>query len=187
MMFKCGDIFLSDSKKAGAQIAKFFMIAPTVWHYIWRWMRGTQQEVRYYHAGMILSDMELIEQQGKVQIDSAFKILPRDVIVYRKKNLSITQEIAVKVSATMDLGKGFDLVLIIGKTLTWLTGIRFFTDLLGWLSRNEEICITRVAAWYEGIEDFGVEDHAEVTTKIVDEYCAGSPDWEVVYRNERET
>lgn len=184
--FKPGDIFLCDSKRMGAKVVKFLMTAPTVWQYLWRWARGTQAYVRYYHAGMIINEDQLIEQQGKVQLAYWDKILSRDVIVYRFKGLS--EEAAKRVcdSAYGDINKGYDLPLILGKTLTWIFGIRWFTDYLGALSKNEEICVTRVGRWYRGICDFGVNDHSELTTKVMDEYCVDSKEWETVYIHEGE-
>ena len=40
-----GDLFLVDSDNTGAKIVKFFMIAPTWYHHLWRKIRGTQEEV----------------------------------------------------------------------------------------------------------------------------------------------
>ncbi len=182
--YQAGDIFLCDSNRIGAKIVKFLMTAPTIWQYMWRAIRGTQQEVFYYHAGMMVNSIQLIEQQGKVQVDAADKISNRDVVVYRMKNILPQTQGLLYARAMEDLGKGYDVPLIFGKTLTWLTGIKFFTDFLGWISHNEEICVTRVAKWYQGIEDFGVKDHSEVTTKIMDEYCKNSPKWEIVYGHE---
>jgi len=181
--FKAGDIFLCDSDRIGAKIVKFLMTAPTVWHYIWRHFKGTQKHVRYYHAGMMLSATQLIEQQGRVQLDSADKILSRDVVVYRMKNLEDEARLILCVEAMSEIGHGYDIPLIFGKTLTWLTGIRLFTDILGFLSVNEEICVTRVGWWYLGLCQFGVKNHSELTTLIMDEYCMKSADWEVVYQN----
>lgn len=182
--FKAGDIFLCDSDKIGARIVKFLMTAPTVWQYLYRAARGKQKKPRYYHAGMILNYEQLIEQQGRVQQDLLQKILSRDVVVYRLKRLDEAKAIKLCIAAQNDVGEGYDLPLIFGKTLTWITGIRWFTDFLGYLSKNEEICVTRVGKWYREICDFGVKDHAELTTLIMDEYCQKNPDWETVYIHE---
>jgi len=181
---QCGDIFLTDSNKIGPRIVKFLMTAPTVWQYIWRSIRGTQEKVRYYHAGMILSNEQLIEQQWKVQYANTSKILPWTVIIYRMKHLTEDQQRELRDRAVEDIGKLYDIPQLIGKTLTWLTGIKWFVDVLGSLSEDEEICVTRVAEWDLNMCRFGVSNHSQVTTKIIDEYCMNHPEeWEVVYQN----
>jgi len=181
---KFGDIFLSDSNRLGAKIIKFLQEAPTLWHWIYRQIRGTQQTCRYYHAGMVFDYEQIIEQQGKVQVVPLKKILSRSIVIYRYKILNDFERRLIRTRATEDIGKGFDIPLIIGKTLTWLTGIRWFATIIGKLSKNEEICISRVAKWYRGICTFGVKDYNLVTTKILDEYCLNnSSKWEVVYQN----
>jgi hypothetical protein len=185
MEFECGDIFLTDSDKFGPRIVKFLMAAPTLWQWLWRAARGTQEPVRFYHAGMLLSNEKLIEQQWKVQYAPASKILPWTVVVYRCKTLAALDGINTDLIARRaieDLDKLYDIPQLIGKTLTWLTGIKWFVRFLGWISKEEEICVTRVAHWYSGICNFGVKDHSEITTKIIDEYCRAHPEeWEIVY------
>jgi hypothetical protein len=187
---QCGDIFLCDSNKTGAKIVKFLQQAPTIWQWIWRQIRHTQEPVRYYHAGMILSDEQMIEQQWKVQYGDTQKILSRKIIIYRYKNNNPKKfseryfQRVVKSRAEEDLGKIYDIPQLIGKTLTWLTGIKLFVRLLGGLSKEEEICVTRIGDWYEGICNFGVKTRSEITTKIIDEYCQNHPEeWEIVYQN----
>ena len=195
---QCGDIFLCDSDRTGAKIVKFFMTAPTVWQHLWRKFRGTQEIVRYYHAGMILSDEQMIEQQGKVQYGKTQKILSRKISIYRYKisdqnnfyyGIPIEQRIKqlqdlLKNRAIEDLGKGYDILQIVGKTLTWLTGIKLFVRVLGGITREEEICVTRDADWYWPVCQFGCKTKSELTTKIMDEYCLNHPEeWEVVYIN----
>lgn len=185
MTFKTGDIFLCDSDRIGARVVKFLMTAPTLWQYIWRAIRKTQQSVRFYHAGMIIDDNILIEQQGKVQYGETSKILGRKVIVYRLKNAPDAVRNLLKERAVADLGQGYDGWLILGKTLTWIFYLEWFEDFFGWVGKTLEICVTRVAHWCKGICAFGVSDHSEVTTKIMDEYCQRHPEeWEVVYQNE---
>jgi hypothetical protein len=182
---QCGDIFLCDSDRTGAKIVKFLQQAPTVWQWIWRQIRHTQEPVRYYHAGMILSNEQIIEQQWKVQYGNTQKILSQNIIIYRYKKLSVNDIIFTLIKRTKeDLGKIYDIPQLIGKTLTWLTGIKLFVRLLGGLSKEEEICVTRIGDWYEGICDFGVKTRSEITTKIIDEYCQNHPEeWEIVYQN----
>ena len=177
-----GDVFLNDSDKMGAKVVKFLQTAPTLWHYIYRAIRGTQEPVRYYHAGMVLDDKTLIEQQWNVKKDELSKILTRVVIIYRYKNIGSVKD-KVYQRAIEDIGKTYDIPQLIGKTLTLLTGIKGFVRLLGAWSKENEICVTRVGDWYEGICNFGVKTKHEITTKIIDEYCVYSEEWEIVYKN----
>ena len=179
-----GDIFLCDSNRLGAKIIKFLQEAPTIWIWIYRQIRGTQQICRYYHAGMFVSPSYIAEQQGKVQQVKADKIYSRDIIIYRNEKLTPFEKRLLTKRVAEDIGKGFDVVLIIGKTLTWLTGIKWFAVILGKLSKNEEICITRISKWYRGICDFGLENWNLATTKNVDTWCGNHINgWEIVYEN----
>jgi len=181
---KAGDIFLCDSPRFAATMVKFLMQAPTIWQWLYRAIRHTQQPVRFYHAGMILGDSVLIEQQAKVQYGETQKILNRKVVVYRKKDLTVEQETTITMRAISDLGQEYGLVLVIAKTLTWLTGLTFFVNVFGALDRKHEICINRVCKWYNHICDFGSKKYFVDNTKSVDEYCQSHPEeWEVVYQN----
>jgi hypothetical protein len=181
---RCGDIFLCDSDRTGAKIVKFLMTAPTIWQHVWRKIRGTQEIVRFYHAGMIISNEQMVEQQWKVQYANTQKILGRKVIIYRNKNITEDGQWIFKGKAAEDIGKTYDIPQLIGKTLTWLTGIKLFVRFLGSWSNEEEICVTRVGDWYEGICNFGVKTKSEITTKILDEYCQKHTDeWEIAYTN----
>jgi len=178
---QCGDIFLCDSSRTGAKIVKFLMQSPTIWHQIWRAMRGTLEPVRYYHAGMILGK-QLIEQQWKVQLADAKKIMNRKVIIYRYKNLNGYGQQMLYSNSMNDIGKTYDIPLLIGKTLTWVTGLRLFTRILGALSKENEICPTIIGDWFWIFCHFGVKTKHELTTKIIDEYCLNHPkEWEIVY------
>lgn len=169
--FRCGDIILTDSNRFGAKCVKFLMTAPTIWQYIWRAMRGTQQEVRFYHVGMCLSSTSAIEQQSRVQIVPIDDILDKDkYIVYRNKFLSSEERDLLHQYATADDGEKYDILLILGKTLTWLTGIRWFTRIFQ--QPEKEFCVTRVAYWYSLIDiGFGRLCWHEVTTDDMDNYC----------------
>ena len=181
---KCGDIFLCDSDRTAAKMVKFLMQSPTVWQQIWRAMRGTLEPVRYYHAGMVLDIVNMIEQQWKVQLGETNKILSRKIIIYRMKGLSISDVENLRIRAEADYGKIYDIPQLIGKTLTWLTGIKLFVRILSELSKEEEICVTRDADWYWPLCKFGCKTRGEITTKIMDEYCMNHPEeWEVVYQN----
>jgi hypothetical protein len=180
---KLGDIFLCSSDRVAAKIVKFFMTAPTWYQYLWRKIRGTQQPVRYYHAGMVLDNEQMIEQQGKVQYGQTQKILSRRITIYRKKNLTEEQKELLRTRAIAQLGQGYGIEDVIAHTLTWLTGIRLFTYIVGALSRNRDICVNRVARWYNHICDFGLNWY-EITTKTMDEYCKNHPEeWEIIFYN----
>ena len=178
---KLGDVFLCDSDRTAARIVKFFMQSPNIYLQVWRAMTNTLQPVRYYHAGLVISDSQIIEQQSKVQYGDTQKILSRRITIYRKKSLTEDQKALIKERAIAQIGQGYGVEDVIGHTLTWLTGIRWFTVILGALSRDNDICVNRVARFYRKIDDFGSKTWYEITTKTLDEYCAKSPDWEVVY------
>lgn len=178
-----GDIFLCDSPRLGARIVKFFMQSPTCWQQLWRYMLNTLQPVRYYHAGMVISDTQIIEQQAKVQYGDIQKILSRSITIYRKKSLTDEQRALLKERAIAQLGEGYGVAEVIGHTLTWLTGIRWFVVVLGAITRNSDICVNRVARFYNHIDSFGSKTWYEITTKTMDNYCSKSSDWEIVYTN----
>jgi len=179
-----GDIFLCDSDRLGATIVKFLQQSPTIWQQIWRYFHHTLEPVHYYHAGMIISDTQIIEQQWKVQLADINKIYARKIVIYRKKDLTDIQRHILYDRAYGDLNKIYDIPQLIGKTLTWLTGIKLFVRFLGALSKELEICVTRIGDWYEYICNFGVKTKHEITTKILDEYCQNHPEeWEAVYEN----
>jgi hypothetical protein len=181
---QCGDIFLSDSDRSGAKMVKFLQTAPTVYQYIWRAIRNTQQPVNYYHAGMVLDQTNIVEQQWKFQYGLTAKILPRKVVIYRLRGLTDHDREYLRDKAWSDLGHTYGLALILGKTLTWLTGINWFQQFLGKEFSKTEICVTQVARVYQDNCKFGVKRYQEVTTKIIDEWCSNPLNgWEVVYRN----
>ena len=180
MKLKTGDIFLTDSQAGYAIVVKFLMQAPTVWLWLWRKIFGGQNKVRYYHAGMIYDFATLIEQQKIVEKDSVQTLEGKKVIFWRKKHLTVGQATKLQMLSEEDLGKGYDVKLIFGKTLTWLTGIKWFQRKLQ--SPGKEICVTRVAYWYSQIGvTFGQKNYMDCTTDIIDDYCQAHPDeWEEV-------
>jgi len=179
-----GDIFLCDSSRLNAKIVKFLMQSPTIYHQIWRYFRHTLEPVYYYHAGMVISENQIIEQQFRVQKDDLDKILTRDIIIWRKKDLTKEQQDTIKQRATEDIGKTYGIILVIAKTLTWVTGVKLFINILGALDRQHEICINRVCKWYNHICDFGSPKYFEDNTKTVNKYCEQYPEeWEIIYLN----
>ena len=150
MEYKTGDIILVDSNKTGPKIVKFLMTAPTVWQHIWRKIRGTQEKVKYYHVAMVYDIDNIAEQQWKVRITSIPKYEHYAVIRY--KNLTIEQAEQLKGEVQKDIGKNWDILNVLGKTLTWLTGIKFFAAFIQW--PEQEICVDRVVEWYYRVLGF---------------------------------
>lgn len=187
-----GDIILEHSNKTGPKTVMFFMTAPTIWHHLYRKIRGTQEKVEYYHVAMILNNgfngftglAEEIEQQAKVQI--ADWNSDRKQIIFRKIELSREDKQDLKQEALSDIGQGYDVVNCFGKFLTWLTGIKLFARYMEW--PKKEICINRVAYWYKQIikERFGVVAHSELTTFTLYKYLISSTQYKVVYINNGE-
>jgi len=156
MTYNTGDIFLIDSDSTESRIVKFLMSSDTVGH----WLVGKLYEkiskkvapswlIRkqfYYHVGMILNEKETIEQQAKVEKQPISRLNGKKHVIIRRIGLSDNQKTAITVLALNDFGKGYDILLILGKTLNWLTGVPLFTLLLNWPTK--ELCPTRVAYWH---------------------------------------
>ena len=153
MTYETGDIFLIDSNAWYANLVKFLMRSPTLYHYILgriyefiakkeapQWL---MRKSPYYHAGMILDSTHIIEQQKIVEIDNIDTILKKKHCIIRRKNT--TQEEREKLVSFMkaDLGKGYDWLLCIGKLFSWLTGIKLFSVFMN--LPHKEICINRIA------------------------------------------
>ena len=174
------DIYLTDDTRFIAKFVKFLMTSPTIWH----WLFGIRDEVRFYHVGLVVDENTVIEQQTVVEYDTPQNtIFSRKHIVYRNKKLNdMDRDLIVKL-AKLDLGKKLDILLVIGKTLSWFTGIGWFTEFIQ--QAEKEICVTRVAKWYcKGVDIlFGRNNWHEVTTDDIDDYCRGNPDWEIVSAN----
>ena len=188
VIVQTGDIFFTDNFSTASKIVKFLMQSPTIYHQIWRWYRGTLNEVRFYHAGMVLNEEDMIEQDAKVRIRPVKKIFKKNYVIWRKNDLTEQEKNRLVEVAMADFGEGYDIVLCIGKLFTWLTGIPFFTR---WIQQREkEICVTRLASWFlESIgEDFGCKSHHEATTYRIDDYCViNYKDWtQVVIKIEEE-
>lgn len=180
-----GDIILEDSNRFGARMVKYFMRSPTLWQDLYRMFKKTLENVEYYHVAMIhqVKDGKIteIEQQNKVQIGDWNKDHPQ--IIFRKKNLPMSKQRMLRWFSECYLGGGYDIVNIFGKLLTWLTGFKFFARYVEW--PIDEICVNRVAHWYNMIvrEDFGVQEHSELTTHQLYKYLLNNSEYEVVYKN----
>ena len=152
---QAGDIFLLDSNSTESKIVKFLMSSDTIWHWIvgklYEFITGKYaphwliRPQYYYHVGLIYSDSETIEQQGKVLKMPISRLDGKSYMIIRKIGLTDAQLNTLLATATNDLGNGYDILLIIGKSLHWLTGIPFFTLLLN--LPKKELCVTITAKW----------------------------------------
>ena len=180
-ILKPGDIFLTYNYSVGAKIVMGLMQSPTIYQQIWRYFNKTLEPVYFYHAGMVLSDTQMIEQQGVVKYNPVSKIFKKDYVIFRRKNLSRTEQIRLAVTAELDLGEGYGILECFGKFITWITGIKYFSK---WFDmKDRAICVVRVAEWYRdaGVdEDFGKRNPNYITTKLMYSYCKNSDNWETV-------
>ncbi len=181
-----GDIILEDSDRLGAEIVKFFMTAPSIWHYIFRAIRKTQEKVDYYHVAMVYkveeNSTKIMEQQSKVKISDIN--LDTKQIIFRRKDLNNIKQLMLTYVAELDIGEGYDVLNVIGKFLTWLTAFPLFARYIE--VPELEICVNRVAYWYSVIleEDFGVLYHSELTTQMMYKYLINNSNYEVVYKKD---
>jgi len=178
-----GDIFFTDTFSVASKIVKFLMTAPTVWHHIfWKFTGKIKKErPRFYHAGMILDEKQTIEQQDKVIIKSVDKIYKKNFVIWRKFDLTeYDKDLLVKI-ALEDLGEGYGILECIGKTISWITGIKYFAR---WFDmKDNDICVIRVADWYKRAlgYTFGVKNINDLNTKIIDIYCKNHPEeWDCI-------
>lgn len=183
--FLPGDIFFVDSKKTCPKVVKFFQTAPTIWHHLWRKIRGTQEKVLYYHVGNFSGQNTIIEQQGKVIERSAEKLLNtnNNMLVVRLKSMTPLDNAEFLEIARRDLGEGYDVLNCFGKLLTWLTGIPLFARYME--LPDKEICINRTAYWMKEVRDetFGVKAHSELTTHLMWKYIIDHPEkFEIIYQ-----
>ena len=120
-MFKKGDIFFTDSDKTGPKIVKFLMQSPTFWHWgigkaVGLFSKDLKAKfispVRMYHAGMLVSEDTLIEQQGKVEYSEASGILGKKHVVWRHKHLTEEQANDLVKLAESRLGTKYDVQAI---------------------------------------------------------------------------
>jgi hypothetical protein len=190
IMTKKGDIFFTDSDKTGPKIVKFLMQSPTVWHWALGKILGLFSPslkakfispVRMYHAGMFVDEKTIIEQQWKIQHDEGDKIFGGKHAVWRYKHLTEGQADSLRILAEARLGTTYDIQLILGKTMTWLTGIKWFVRNVE--AKNKDICITFVAYLYFEVVGYkwGRETWHEITTDLMDDWNMAHPDdWELV-------
>jgi hypothetical protein len=185
-----GDFFLIDSDKTGPKIVKFFQTAPTWYQHLWRKIRGTQEQVLYYHVGQFIevdNKVRIVEQQGRVMLrdeSHTNKVLNTSnrLCIIRMRHITDKQRFNLKKRALEDLGEGYDIVNCIGKFLTWLTGLKFFARYVEW--PQQEICINRVAKWYRDVigEKFGAKAHSELTTHTMYKYVKANPEkFEIIF------
>lgn len=178
-----GDMFFTNNFKTGAKIVMFLMTAPTCWHHLlWKITGRIEKErPRFYHAGMVLNQDEMIEQQSTVRVSDTGRIFGKDYVVWRNKKLTEQDRNKLVETAMADLGEGYGIAECIGKAIAWVTGIQWFSNAFD--MKDRAICVIRVAEWYKGAVkiDFGVVDPDYLTTKAIDVYCQQhSEDWECV-------
>jgi len=192
MSFKKGDIFFTDSDKTGPKIVKFLMQSPTVWHWALGKFLGMFSKklkakfispVRMYHAGMFLDEGNIIEQQWPVQTRPLkdTKILGGKHCIWRYKHLTEGQAVALQILAESRIGTTYDIQLILGKTMTWLTGIQWFVRNVE--AKDKDICITFVAYLYFKTINYnwGRKTWHEITTDIMDDWNVAHPeDWDLI-------
>lgn len=179
-----GDGFMVDSNKSGPKWVKFFMTAQNWIVHLWRKFKGTQEVVQYYHVGMFENADSIIEQQWKVRETSSDKLLntSNKLMIFRKKSLDGYDRDYLVRLAKEDLGKGYDVLNIIGKTLTWVTCIPLFGMYLQW--PGVDVCVNRYAYWMlRAFKDkFGQRTHSDLTTHELYKYIKSHPEeWEVVF------
>ena len=181
MKYETGDIFFTNNYRTASKIVCFLQKEKTIWHHVYKVLFNKPiNEVRYYHVGMILNSRQLIEQQRVVEIDDIPDSFAKSFIVYRKKNLTMREKSRLIEFAMEDLGEGYGIVECIGKTISWLTGIKEFAK---WFDlKDKEICINRVASWYLFTlgETFGAKNYNYLTTDKMDEYLMNSKEWQIV-------
>ena len=185
-MFKFADIFLNDATFFFARVVKFLMKYPTLWHFlfgkIWGWK---PDEVRYYHAGLIIDDRYVVEQQWRVRVAGINQVTEKKSIVWRRPEPLTRYEESAIMNELMSIGERqvYDWLHILGKFLTWLTGIKYFERHVQFPSR--EICCTLVARCYAAIGiDFGKSNWTEVSTDDIDDYCEAQK-WIKVYEGHK--
>ena len=184
-IIKPGDFFIVDSNRTGARIVKFLMTAPNMFVHLWRKIRGTQEKVFYYHAGIFSDPDNIIEQQKLTQEVSSSKLLStgNNLLIFRVKNLNDEDRYNIVTSARETIGDFYGVVSCIGKTLTWITTIKWFARHIYWGRTN--ICINKACKWYlDAIEEnFGSKYYHELTTHLVYKYVMAYPEKvEIVYK-----
>ena len=102
---QAGDIFLTDDFSIQSKIVKFLMRSPTLWQHIWRLIRGTLEAVRFYHAGLVLTSTQIVEQQTDVRIRNVDVIFKnnKNFVIWRNNKLSFEQILKLIIIATGDL------------------------------------------------------------------------------------
>ena len=168
-----GDIFLNDYDILAARIVKFLMKYPTLWHFLFGRLWGWKpDEVRYYHAGIVLDRDTVVEQQWKVRLATTRnQIFRKPSVVWRCPFLTENARKRIVEEAVRMVGRSYDWLQIVGKLLTWLTGLKWFERKVQFPTK--EMCCTLVARCYfkAGVTTFGKSTWMEVTTDDIDDYC----------------
>ena len=177
---KKGDIFMTNNFSITSKIVCFLMTEKTLWIHLYKLLTKKKlNEVRFYHVGMVLDQDTMIEQQGKVEINSTSKIFRKNYIIWRNTNLTEEQAFKLQLIAEGDLGEGYGILECIGKTISWLTGIKYFSK---WFDmKDRAICAIRTIEWYNTIgETFGKSNPNYHTTDTLDEFLQQSEEWQII-------
>ncbi len=182
---QAGDFAIVDSTRTPAKIVKYLMRSPTLYHDLFRMIIKKLEVPLHYHAVMFINKDLIIEQQGEVLERSTDKILNTNnrLFIFRMKNGISDLEKKVLISnARSDIGHWYGVMSCIGKTLTWLTNIKFFARYIHIL--KTEICINLVCKWYYNAfgELFGKKTYLESTTWSVYKYVIAHPEkFDIIY------
>lgn len=177
-LIKPGDFFIVDSNRTGARIVKFLMTAPNMFVHLWRKIRGTQEIPLFYHAGLFSDSDNIIEQQKLTQEVSSAKLLStgNKLLIFRLKNLTDADRHKLVTNARESIGDFYGILSCVGKTLTWVTTIKWFARHIYW--KNTNICINKICQWALNSvrETFGTKHYHELTTHLVYKYVMRHPE-----------
>jgi len=179
---------MTDNFSTASNIVKFLMQEKTLWLHVWKVITFQKlNEVRFYHVGMVLDQDRMIEQQSKVKISDTSNIFKKNYVIWRKKTLTEEDRNTLELLALNDLEEGYGVLECIGKTISWLTGIKWFCK---WFDmKDNAICAIRTAEWYKLAvgETFGETNPNYLTTDKIDEWCEKYPvEWECIDINYKE-
>lgn len=184
-----GDISLYPPRNIGGKIVTYLMRSPTLLQDLLYIVAGLIDKSfkpvnsPYYHVTMAVptdeNPLRVAEQEKKVQYVNWNK--DRQQIIFRRKDLTNQDKFLLNQAAADDLGKGYDILNILGKTLTWLTGIGFFAETFH--TKGRAICDSRVTKWIRGVinEDWGGVSDNSMTTLIMYEWLLNNNNYEIVY------
>lgn len=159
---KAGDVVLVEGDGIGATLIKVGNF--------WTRLLGYKDPIKYTHAGIMVSDREIVEaiDDGVVMHDFPYK---KNFAIYRHKYLTIPEIDKIKRTALKQVGDKYDhgLLIVIG-----ILKILRLEDKIKLGSRKDRICSLVVAKCYEKIkynfrseEDIELVDPADIAEKIL--------------------